>query len=120
MRDAAIPFGLLFQESASEPADLPRPRYDEAWDISLVDQDGTEVPFVCVAPSTMATRTMTEVAGESTDEDYQSANAEWCLGTMTETKVEEEATDRSPDMCALAALATGTGTRVANEDSDQD
>lgn len=120
MRNQAMPFGLLFQEPAVDPGEMPVPSYDEDRDISLIEKDGEAIPFVTVVPSGMATQTITEVERESTDQDFDPANPDWCLGTFTETKIEREPTDRDPSVSLVAMMATQTATAVAREDTDED
>ena len=69
MSNNTLPFGLLFQEPAVDAGELSVPVYDEAQDISVVEQEGDLVPFVMAVPSAMATQTLTEAWGESEDRD---------------------------------------------------
>jgi len=120
MSKKAMPFGLVFQEPAVDPGEMLVPIYDEDRDMSFVEKDGEAVPFVTVASAGMATRTMTEVAREPTDQDFDPANPAWSLGMLTKTKIEREPTDRAPSMSLVSMMATQTGTAVARENTDQD
>lgn len=93
MSKTATPFGLLFQEPAVDPGDTPVPEYDEARDMSVLEQDGEMIPFVTAVSSAMATQTETKAAGESTDQDIDPATPGWLLATFTETKIMHEDTD---------------------------
>ena len=93
MSKNALPFGLLFQEPTVDTGEVPVPAYDEAQDISVVEQEGDLVPFVMAVPSAMATQTLTEAWGESEDRDIDPAAPRWSLRTFTETKVMDEHTD---------------------------
>ncbi|TKJ28288.1 MAG: hypothetical protein CEE40_11790 [Chloroflexi bacterium B3_Chlor] len=94
MSNKVLPFGLLFREPAVDAGEVPVPVYDEAQDISVVEQDGEPVPFVMAVLGAMATQTETKAWGESTDQDIDPATPRWSLGTFTETKAMGEHTDR--------------------------
>lgn len=65
MSENTLSFGLLFQEPAVDAEELPVPVYDEAKDISVLEQDGELVPFLTAAPGAMATQTEIKARGES-------------------------------------------------------
>jgi hypothetical protein len=94
MSNKAVPFGLLFQEAAVDAGEVPVPVYDEAQDVSVVEQDGDLVPFATAVPAAMATHTETKAWGESADQDIDPATPRWSLGTFTETKAMGEQTDQ--------------------------
>lgn len=120
MSKNTLPFGLLFQEPALDAGEVPVPVYDEDRDMSLIKKDGQAVPFVTAAPSGMATQTLTEAEGESTDKDFDPANPAWSLGTFTITRADRDPTDEDPSVSLIAMMATQTGTSVAREPTDQD
>lgn len=120
-RKKATPFGLFYEEPASQPQSHVIPTYDEETDLSyLEDQDGSRVPYVEIT-SNICTETQTRIADEAPDEDenYISQFA----GTHTVTKMELEPTDPDPadDPClTFGNAATQTATAIEAESSDTD
>lgn len=104
MSEKPIPFGLLFEEMAVDPGEVPVPVYDEERDISFVERDGTVTPLASIVGAGMATQTTTAVQSESTDRDVQPPDAGWYLGTITQTKVQAEDTDRDRAANLLAMM----------------
>lgn len=119
MTNKGVPFGVLFQEPAADLGQVEIPIYDENREISLVQRDGEAVPFVTAAPAAMATQTLTEAAGESTDKDFDPRSLAWSLSTFTTTKMERDPTDRDRSLSLAVVMATQTGVAVTREDTDQ-
>jgi hypothetical protein len=109
------PFGLLFEEPVVPNLEIIIPTYDESEDISvIIDEHGNKTPYVewnC----NLGTKTMTKVAGESTDDD----DGPKTLGTRTETFVSEEASSDIDDTANLF-LGTKTSSIVDIEKTDDD
>lgn len=117
MSECVIPFGLLFLERAIAYAGGPPHRYDEDRDVSVFQMNGEWVPLVSATDPRMGTETITEVAGESTDEASPFTNAGWWLSTDTETKAQEDLTAGAPEPHLVTALATDTETRTARDET---
>lgn len=115
------PFGLIFEEQASQPGERAPLFYDEHSDISYVRcHDGRLVPYV-EFPCAAATATETRIAAESPDADDSSPLR--LAGTQTETKVWTETTDTDPSddqNNPRAWFGTHTMTAVRAESTDTD
>jgi len=127
-QDRAIPFGLLFEETAPHPQGLITPTYDEETDLSYIkDSQGRRVPYVEFSGAT-STQTETKIRRETTDRDLAGDNAWFCgsAGTQTITFVEAESTDTDPGddqgyHSVVRPLAgTDTTTKAEGEPTDQD
>lgn len=120
----AIPFGLLFEEAAAEPPDIPEPAYDEERDLSFVeDSQGRRVLFVELSNS-VGTQTETKIHRETADTDPGDDRA--CFsscGTATNTSVRTESTDTDPQddrARRFVNLATESMTFIQAETTDTD
>lgn len=115
------PFGLIFEEQASQPANRVPHFYDEQTDISYVRRsDGRFVPYVEYSGAG-ATATETRIAAESPDAD--DATPLRLAGTQTETKVWTEDTDTDPsddqsNPRTWSGTQTLTEVRVESTDTD--
>lgn len=118
MSESTVPFGLLFLESDTTPAEPPPYAYDEERDVSVLEVNGEPIPVVWAFDSRMSTETLTEVAGEPTDQPSLATSTDWSLSTDTETKAAEDLTAGPLHPYLVAALATDTETRVADDETD--
>jgi hypothetical protein len=123
-QEAAIPFGLLFEEAALQPKGLIMPTYDEETDLSYVeDSQGHWVPYVEYS-GVVGTRTETKVWRETTDTDPQDDRTGHSVtGTATVTEVRTEVTDTDPEddsVRSFGSLGTETVTLVESEPTDTD
>jgi hypothetical protein len=119
-----IPFGMLFEEPATQPEGAVMPVYDEERDLSFVrDPQGFLVPCVEFAAATGTQTNVTKVWNETADTDPEDDRTGlFRLGTMTITEVERESTDTDPedDRTSFFSLSTITGTRIRSESTDTD
>ncbi len=120
----AVPFGLLFEEVAPQPQGLIMPTYDEATDLSYVeDSQGHRVPYVEFSGAT-GTRTETKIRSEITDTDPEDDRTGFSTtGTNTLTEVRAESTDTDPEddnARFFGSLGTDTLTLVEAEPTDTD
>jgi len=116
-KPTSLPFGLQFAEHPiAKNFIVPVPVYDENEDISVVvDENGQRIPSV-EYHGKVGTKTVTAVQSEDTDDDQESLKM---VGTETVTKVKEEASDSDDDHFSLI-LGTKTETYVQSEQSDED
>lgn len=147
---AKVPFGILFEESAKVIEDLPEPIYDEEKDMSyVIGQTNERVPVVSLEslletetetfiqreqadkdePSfshLMATKTVTEIRSETSDEDPDARSLmEFSLRTRTTTAIKSEETDedvsnRHHHINSISIMRTSTATKIYREDTDED
>lgn len=114
-----IPFGLLFEEPALQPAESILPFYDEETDLSYIsDRNGNWIPYV-ETMSTISTNTVTEAATEPTDSDELLQSH--LLATQRETRIQNEITetDRGDDCARISfCMDTNTTTAVEKESTD--
>jgi hypothetical protein len=117
MTESTVPFGLLFLENDITPAEQRPYAYDEERDVSVLEVNGVPIPVVSAADSRMSTETLTEVAGESTDQPSLATSTDWWLSTDTETKAAEDLTAGAPHPYLVAAPGTDIETRVADDET---
>ena len=141
-RTSALPFGLRYEEYPLARSFVVS-EYDEVEGISVVvDGNGKKIPAV-EYQGNLGTTTFTRVQAENTDEDPNSSKTggtrtvtavkaessdsdeerySLSLGTRTDTFVQTEQSDEDPgiDIVQRPPLTTGTATKVAREDTDQD
>jgi len=112
---AQIPFGLYFEEFPIVENSL-HPIYDEDEEISVIfDENGRKIPVVeCYGA--IGTKTVTFIHGEETDDDQDSSLS---IGTRTLTHVQDESSDSDEDSFSFL-LGTKTATAVQPEQSDED
>ena len=118
MSQSAKPFGLLFLEREITCDQLPLHAYDEERDVSVLEVNGEWVPLVSAVDPRMSTETVTEAAGEATDEPLQTITRACSLSVETETKAQDDLTLGPLEPHLVMALATETQTSVAGEETD--
>ena len=93
-QELVVPFGMLFEEPATQLPGLIKPIYDEETALSYaVGNDGVRVPFVNLG--SLGTDMFTKQHGEATDSDQQAFGG--VVATQTITEVEAEVTDSDID-----------------------
>ncbi len=86
-----IPFAMIYQEEFKYGNDNCNIIYDEELDLNVKEINGQFIPLIMLNDISLRTKTITEVRGESMDDDpYFCASF---IGTETMTKASGESTD---------------------------
>ena len=123
----AVPFGILFEESALPSTEQFKPTYNEEMDISYIDTpDGVQIPFIELNRA-LTTQTLTKTTGEVSDPDYDQEPLVLATQTDTRTTVEAHDTDYEEsisqlqwNLCKKSIEVTGTITNIKVENTDTD